>query len=187
MAQILRRASAAMLLISLWLGPAAAPAASSDTALRDKLFAAYAKVTSYRLAVLGSVRSNGYFQAPDRYAMTTDFENKPIKTIFVGSSFWIFNDGRWEKSSNPTNNLYVDISGLLRNARDNKNAPFVRLPNTTRNGKTVAQFEYTFKNGTEETCDYDARTYLVSRCKAEDLTILYSDYNKPVPPIKAPA
>jgi hypothetical protein len=169
-----RRAALALILGLLGAPPAAGAAA--DPALRDRLFAAYAKVSSYRLAVLGSVRSNGYFVAPDRYRVTTVFEGKAVKTIFIGSDYWIFSDGNWQKSDVPSNNLYVDISGLLRDAKVTK-SPLERRPDIVRDGKKLGQFAYTFKNGTEETCDFDPQTYLVQRCKAEDLTILYSDYN----------
>jgi hypothetical protein len=172
----LRRALA--LLLSLAGLPGAASAAG-DAGLRDKLQAAYAKVKSYKLEVLGSVRSSGVFVAPDRYQMTTVFEGKPVKTIFVGSTYWILSGGRWQKADQPSDNLYVDISGLLRNARHNPAAQFVPKPDVTRNGARLGQFAYTFKNGTEETCDYDLHTFLAQRCKAEDLTILYSGYDDP--------
>jgi len=170
-----RRAALALLVV-VAAAPLAAPAAPGDAALRDRLFAAYAKVDSYRLAVLGSVRSNGIYRAPDRYKMTTTFEGKPVKTIFIGNDYWIFSDGKWQKSDAPSSNLYVDISGLLRNAKATK-APLVRRPDVVRDGKKLGEFAYTFKNGTQEACDFDPQTYLVRRCKAEDLTILYSDYN----------
>jgi outer membrane lipoprotein-sorting protein len=170
-----RRAALALLLV-LVSAPFPARAATADATLREKLFAAYAKVASYELAVLGSVRSNGIYLAPDRYRMTTVFGGKPVKTIFIGNDYWIYSDGQWQKSDTPSNNLYVDISGLLRNAKATK-APIVRRPDVVRDGKKLGQFAYTFKNGTDETCDYDPQTYLVQRCKAEDLTILYSGYN----------
>jgi hypothetical protein len=166
-----------VLLGGLCVAPIAASAAApGDAALRERLFSAYAGVTSYRLAVLGSVRSNGVYRAPDRYRMTTVFEGKPVKTIFIGANYWIYSDGKWQKSDAPANNLYVDISGLLRNAKAT-GAPIVHMPDVVRDGKRFGQLGYTFKNGTQETCDFDLRSYLVTRCKAEDLTILYSAYN----------
>jgi len=173
---ILARRAALTVLFGLVAWPGAAPAAPGDAGLRDRLFAAYAKIASYRLAVLGSVRSSGVFLAPDRYRMTTVFAGKAVKTIFIGNDYWIYSDGGWQKSDSPTNNLYVDISGLLRNAKSTKSA-IERRPDVVRDGKKLGELAYTFKNGTEETCDFDPQTYLVQRCKAEDLTILYSDYN----------
>jgi|HubBroStandDraft_6_1064221.scaffolds.fasta_scaffold404826_1 hypothetical protein len=172
----LRRALA--LLLSLAGLPVAAGAAA-DSGLRAKMLSAYDGVKSYRLEVLGSVRSSGVFVAPDRYSMTTVFEGKAVKSIFIGSSYWIQSGGKWQKADQPSDNLYVDISGLLRNARKNPATPFVVKPPVVRNGKKVGEFTYTFKNGTEETCDYDLQTYLAERCKAEELTILYSAYNAP--------
>ena len=171
------RRAALLSILGLFALPRPAPAATGDQALRDHLFAAYAKITSYRLAVLGSVRSNGFFLAPDRYKVTTVFGGKATKTIFIGSDYWIFGDGKWQKSDAPSDNLYVDISGLLRGAKAT-NSPIERRPDIVRDGKRLGQFAYTFKkDGTEETCDFDPQTYLAQRCKAEDLTILYSDYN----------
>jgi len=43
----------------------------------------------------------------------------------------------------------------------------------------VGTFAYTFKNGTQETCNYDRATYRVTRCKADELILLYSAYNDP--------
>jgi hypothetical protein len=171
-----RRLAALTLLLGLLTVPRAAPAAGGDPALRERLFATYAKVASYRLEVLGSVRSSGVYLSPDRYRMTTVFAGKAVKTIFIGSDYWIFSDGKWQKSDAPGNNLYVDVSGLLRNANATK-TPIARLADVVRSGKKLGQFAYTFKNGTNETCDFDLQSYLVQRCKAEDLTILYSDYN----------
>jgi hypothetical protein len=173
-------------LIALSLAALPLPAHAAGGSLRDNVVAAYAKVKSYKLEVLGSVRSNGVFVAPDRYQMTTVFEGKPVKTIFIGSTYWILSGSRWQKADQPSDNLYVDISGLLRNARQNPKVAFVPKPDVTRDGKRLGQFAYTFKNGTEETCDFDLRTFLAQRCKAEELTILYSGYNDPGNAVKAP-
>ena len=57
--------------------------------------------------------------------------------------------------------------GSLRNAKTT-NSSAQRRPDVFAHGKKLGQFAYTFKNGTEETCDFDLQTYLVQRCKAED-------------------
>jgi len=178
------RRLAAALALSLALAPAAAPAAG-DSNLAGKLQAAYAGVKSYKLTVLGSVRSNGVFVAPDRYQMTTVLGGKTVKTIFIGKQYWIWSDGKWQKSDTPGNNLDVDITGLLRNARANK-SPIQRRADVMRDGKKLGEFEYAFKDGTQETCDFDLRTYLVQRCKSEDITILYSGYNDPTNKVGTP-
>jgi hypothetical protein len=162
-------------------------AASGDAALRAKILAAYAPVTSYRITVLGSVRSSGVYVAPNRYEMTTTIEGKPIKTIFVGNTYWIASDGKWQKSDTPANQLDFDIAGLVRNAKANPASPFERLPDALTNGKRTGTFRYTFKNGSDETCNYDPATYLVVRCKTQDLTILYSGYNDPRNAVGKPA
>jgi len=172
----LRRLLAAAL-VGLLAVPALA--AGGDPQLRAKILAAYGAVTSYRITVLGSVRSSGVFVAPNRYKMTTIIDGKPLKTIFVGKNYWIYTDGKWQKSDTTANNLDFDIAGLARNAKQSPASSFVVLPPQTIGGKRAGVFTYTFKDGSQETCDYDPKTYLVSRCKAEDLTILYSDYNDP--------
>ncbi len=156
--------------------PLAAAAAAPD-GLRGKIVGAFAHVNSYKLTVLGSVRSLGVFVKPNKYGMTTIFQGKPIKTIIIGSDYWLYADGRWQKSGTASNNLDIDIAGLLRNANRNPRAPFVAVPDQMQDGKRVGTFAYTFRDGTQETCNYDKSTYRVTRCKANELTLLYSDYN----------
>ncbi len=168
-----------------WTASGAAPAAS-DGALKTRIFAAFAGVKSYKLTVLGSVRSLGVYVAPDRYQMTTMLEGKPIRTIIVGHAYWVLSDGKWEKSGT-ANNLDSDIAGLIRSAKSDPKSAFVSLADQTQDGKRVGTFQYTFKNGTAEACNYDKTTYRVTRCKAEQLTLLYSGYNDPsnvVPDVK---
>ena len=152
-------------------------AAASGGDVRQKILAAFAHVTSYRLTVLGSVRSLGVWVAPNKYQMTTEFDGKPVKTLIIGRDYWTFADGAWEKSGTASNNLDVDIAGLVRTARADPKVPFVTLPDQTQDGKRVGTFEFTFKNGTEETCNFDPVSYLPTRCKADELTLLYSGYN----------
>jgi hypothetical protein len=170
----LRRAAIAALALTLPVAAFAAPAPS----LKAKVFASFASVKSYKLTVLGSVRSLGVYVAPDRYQMTTMLEGKPIKTIIIGHAYWVFADGKWEKSGT-ANNLDADIAGLIRSAKNDPGSTFEALPDTLQDGKHVGTFGYTFKNGTNETCNYDKSTYRVTRCKSEELTLLYSQYNDP--------
>ena len=154
--------------------------------LRAKLLAAYGAVKSYKITVLGSVKSSGVFVAPDRYKMTTQFEGKTVKTIFIGGTYWIFTNGHWEKQTSG-NKLDYDIAGLLRNLKTGSPSALKTLPDIVRNGKRLGAFAYTFKSsGTQEVCNYDPATYLVVRCKAEELTILYSGYNDPSNAVPAP-
>ncbi len=177
--KISRAAACAVACLAL-VAPLSALGASSDGSnVRDKIFSAFAAVKSYKLTVLGSVRSLGVWMAPNRYQMTTEFEGKPVKTIIIGKDYWTLSNGKWEKSGTAGNNLDVDIAGLLRNAKADPKAPFVKLADRTQDGKRVGAFLFTFKDGTEETCDFDPKTYLVTRCKADELTLLYSGYNDP--------
>ena len=110
--------------------------------------------------------------------MSTVIDGKPLETIFIGKNYWILADGKWQNSDTAGNNLDFDIAGLVRTAKAAP-APFDNLPEQTLDGKRLGAFEFTFKNGTEETCNYDLKTYLVTRCKTDDLTLLYSAYNDP--------
>jgi hypothetical protein len=180
----LARCLAATLLIVCANAPAGAAPAGT---LREKIYGAFANVKSYKLTVLGSVRSLGIWVAPDKYQMTTDFDGKPVRTIIIGKDFWTHSDdGKWEKSGTASNNLDVDIAGLLRNAKANPGAPFVKQPDQTQDGKRVGTFAYTFKDGTEESCNFNPATYLVTRCKADQLTLLYSGYNDPTNKVETP-
>ena len=174
----LRRAAGAALL-ALTFASSADAAPSGDAALRSKIYGGFANVKSYKLTVLGSVRSLGVYVAPNKYQMTTMFEGKPIKTIIIGRDYWTYSNGHWMKSGTASNSLDTDIAGLLRNAKADPNAAFVPQPDATLDGKRVGTFLYTFKNGTEETCNFDKSTYRVTRCKANELTLLYSGYNDP--------
>jgi len=186
MSSNLRRRAGALALTLAFLGPLATLAASGDPALRANLLAAYANVKSYKITVLGSVKSSGVYQDPNRYKMTTQFEGKTVKTIFIGGTYWIYANGRWEKQT-AGNKLDYDVSGLLRNIKADRKAVLVKLPDIVRNGKRLGTFAYTFKSsGTQETCNYDPATYLVVRCKAEELTILYSGYNDPTNVVPTP-
>jgi hypothetical protein len=183
------RIAAALSLVCLL--PQGVSAASGDAALRAKIFDAYSAVHSYKITVLGSVKSSGVFVAPNRYAMSTEFDGKTVKTIFIGRSYWIFSNGHWQKSDDSSNTLDFDIEGLLRNARADKNGALVRLPDTTQAGKKVGAFKYSFKSGssagTDEVCNFDLKTSLVTRCKADELTILYAGYNDPSNKVGNPA
>jgi hypothetical protein len=167
-----------------WIAPARA---AGDQTLRAKLLAAYQNVRSYKITVLGSVKSSGAFVAPNRYEMTTHFEGKLVKTIFIGGTLWIYGDGKWQKQSSG-NSLDYDIEGILRSLKAHPQSPLTKLPPTTRNGKTLGTFSYTFPtaSGDQEICNYDPTTYLVVRCKAEELTILYSGYNDPTNKVSSP-
>ncbi|MBD5635904.1 MAG: hypothetical protein IAI49_15665 [Candidatus Eremiobacteraeota bacterium] len=154
-----------------------AAAAPSAAALRGKIFAAYGGITSYRVTVLGSVRSLGVWVAPNKYQMTTEFDGKPVKTLIIGHDYWTLSDGKWQKSGTASNNLDVDIAGLIRIAKANPGVPFVPMADQTQDGKRVGTFGYAFKNGTQEVCNYDPATYRATRCKADELTLLYSGYN----------
>jgi hypothetical protein len=173
-----RRVTATAALASFAL--AAAPgSAAGDPALRAKIVGAFAGIHSYRVTVLGSVRSLGIWQAPSSYQMTTEFEGKTVKTVIIGKDLYQFDDGKWEKSGTASNNLDVDIAGLIRTIKSDPNAVITKLPDQTQDGKRVGAFEYDFTNGTDETCNYDVATYRVTRCKADELTLLYSGYNDP--------
>ena len=173
------RRTAGAILLALAVPLAAGAASAGDPALRSKIYGGFANVKSYKLTVLGSVRSLGVYVAPNKYQMTTMFEGKPIKTIIIGRDYWTYANGHWQKSGTASNSLDVDIAGLLRTAKTDPKAAFVPQPDATQDGKRVGTFLYTFKNGTEETCNYDKSTYRVTRCKANELTLLYSGYNDP--------
>jgi len=181
------RAAAALAILLLPLG---AFAANGDAALRGNIVGAYAQIHSYKITVLGSVKSSGVFVAPNRYQMSTEFDGKTVKTIFIGRSYWIYSDGHWQKSDDTSNTLDFDIEGLLRNAQSDRKSAFVRLPDTTQGGKKVGAFKYSFKSGsssgTDEVCNFDLKSYLVTRCKADELTILYSAYNDPANKVGVP-
>ncbi|MGH7727803.1 MAG: hypothetical protein ACREM2_03265 [Vulcanimicrobiaceae bacterium] len=155
--------------------PAALPAAD----VRSKIFAAFEQLHSYKLTVLGSVRSSGVWVAPDRYQMTTVFAGKPIRTIIIGKEYWTLVEGKWKKSGTASNNLYVDIAGLIGVAKANPRTPLIPLPSETIGGKKLGVFGYDFADGTHERCDYDPKTYRVVRCKADQIVLLYSGFNDP--------
>jgi hypothetical protein len=173
------------ILLALLLAPAASSAAATDGGLRAQLLSAYQHITSYKITVLGSVKSNGVFVAPNRYQMTTQYEGKTVKTIFIGGTYWIYADGKWQKQTSG-NSLDYDIAGLLRNLRANAKSALVRLGTVVRNGKKLGTFSFAFKSGTQETCNYDLATFLVTRCKADELTILYSGYDDPTNTVASP-
>jgi outer membrane lipoprotein-sorting protein len=183
---ILLRGAVGLALALASLAPATGFAAGGDATLRAKLLAAYAGMKSYKITVLGSVKSSGVFVAPNRYKMTTQFEGKTVKTIFIGGTYWIYANGRWEKQASG-NSLDYDVSGLLRAIKASPSSALVKLPDIVRNGKRLGTFSYTFKSSdTREICNYDPATYLVVRCKAEELTIIYSDYNDPTNTVPNP-
>ena len=170
---------AAIAAVAFFVQAAVPGGAAGDPSLRAKIVGAFAGIHSYRVTVLGSVRSLGVWQAPNSYQMTTEFEGKTVKTVIIGKDLYQFDDGKWEKSGTASNNLDVDIAGLIRTIKSDPNAVLMKLPDQTQDGKRVGAFEYDFKNGTDETCNYDPSTYRVTRCKADELTLLYSGYNDP--------
>jgi outer membrane lipoprotein-sorting protein len=173
------RPAAAFVALSAVLGaPAASRAGSADAALQNKIRSVYASVKSYRLTVLGSVRSTGDFVAPNKYEMTTDLDGKPVKTIIIGTTYWIYDQGKWEKSGDTGSSLDADIAGVIRRLKLGTASNFVRLPDQMRNGKRVGAFRVSF-GGSNEVCDFDLQTYYVTRCQRDELTILYSGFNDP--------
>jgi hypothetical protein len=176
--QLRARLAAVAAAATFALAPFAAHAAGDD-GLKAKIEGAFASVRSYKVTVLGSVRSLGVWQAPNSYQMTTEFAGKTVKTVIVGRDLYEYDGGKWEKTGVASNNLDVDIAGLLRAVRSDPQAALTKLPDQTQDGKRVRTFGYTFKNGTEETCNYDPATFRVTRCKSDELTLLYSAYNDP--------
>lgn len=174
-----RYATVAALGAALFSGATLRADAAGDSGLRAKIVGAFSKVTSYKLTVLGSVRSTGVWVAPDRYHMTTEIEGKPLETVIVGKGYWTRSGGRWERSGTTSTNLDVDIAGLIRAAKTASPASFARLAPVTQDGKKVGTFSFAFADGTDETCNYDLKTYRITRCKADEVTLLYSDYNDP--------
>ena len=180
MIRTLPRISALALALGFAVAPLPASAAGGDDpALRAKLLAAYARVASYRLTVLGAARSLGVWVKPNRYQMTTELGGKPIKTVIIGADYWTLAQGKWEHSGRVSSNLDVDIAGLLRDARAHATRVFTRLPDQRQDGVRVGTFGYSFPNGTDETCNFDRVTYRVTRCKADEVTLLYAGYNDP--------
>jgi hypothetical protein len=165
--------------LALFASAAQPGSAAGDPGLRAKIVGAFGSIHSYRVTVLGSVRSLGVWQAPNSYQMTTEFEGKTVKTVIIGKDLYQYDDGKWEKSGTASNNLDVDIAGLIRTVKADPAAVLLKLPDQTQDGKRVGAFEYDFKNGTDETCNFDLGTYRVTRCKADELTLLYSGYNDP--------
>jgi hypothetical protein len=159
---------------------------ASESGLRAKILGAFEHVKSYHVTVLGSVRSLGVWQAPNKYQMTTEFNGKTVKTIIIGGTLWQYDAGKWEVSGTASNNLDVDIAGLVRTLRSDPHAVLQPLPDQTQDGKRVGTFSYTFADGTEETCNYSPSSYLVTRCKSDELTLLYTAYNDPTIRITAP-
>jgi hypothetical protein len=157
----------------------AVPAPAADAGVRSKIVAAFGKVASYKLLVLGSVRSTGVFVAPDRYHMTTEIEGKPLETVIVGRAYWTRSNGKWERSGTTSTNLQVDISSLIPTMKRSATSAFSNLPTQTQDGKKVGTFAFAFPDGTDETCNYSLTTYLITRCKADEVTLLYSGYNDP--------
>jgi hypothetical protein len=153
--------------------------AAGDAGVRAKVIGAFAKVSSYKLIVLGSVRSTGVWVAPDRYHMTTEIEGKPLETVIVGKAYWTRADGKWQRSGTTSTNLDVDLAGLMHAAKAASPSAFTSMAPQTQDGKKVGTFAFSFADGTDETCNYDERTYRVTRCKADEVTLLYSDYNDP--------
>ncbi len=171
-------ATAALAFIVSAANPIASRAASGEADVRAKVAGSFARVKSYRLTVLGAARSLGVWVAPNRYQMTTELGGgKPIETVIIGRDYWTRTAGKWDHSGRVSTNLDVDIAGLMRDAAARKTAAFTRLPDQTQDGKRVGTFGYAFANGTEETCNYDRATYRVTRCKADEVTILYAGYN----------
>jgi outer membrane lipoprotein-sorting protein len=164
------RPAAAFVALSAVLGaPAASRAGSADAALQNKIRSVYASVKSYRLTVLGSVRSTGDFVAPNKYEMTTDLDGKPVKTIIIGTTYWIYDQGKWEKSGDTGSSLDADIAGVIRRLKLGTASNFVRLPDQMRNGKRTGAFRVSF-GGSNEVCDFDLQTYYVTRCQRDELT-----------------
>jgi len=173
-----RRPYAAAIVCVLALAQAM-PAHASDATVRAKVIGAFARVTSYKLTVLGSVRSVGTWVAPDRYHMTTEIEGKPLETVIQGKAYWTRSNGKWERSGTTSTNLDVDLAGLIKAAKAAPASSFSTSAPQTQDGKKVGTFSFSFPDGTDEICNYDLTTYRVTRCKADEVTLLYSDYNDP--------
>jgi hypothetical protein len=174
----LRRGYAAVAAAGIALS-IATPTRAADATVRAKVIGAFARVTSYKLTVLGSVRSVGTWVAPDRYHMTTEIEGKPLETVIEGKAYWTRSNGKWERSGTTSTNLDVDLAGLIKAAKTAPASSFSTSAPQTQDGKKVGTFSFSFPDGTDEICNYDLATYRVTRCKADEVTLLYSDYNDP--------
>ena len=179
MSNVSIRRVAATVASALLLSSLATAGQANDASVRASVLGAFARVTSYKLTVLGSVRSVGTWVAPDRYHMTTEIEGKPLETVIVGKAYWTRSSGKWERSGTTSTNLDVDIAGLIRAAKAAPASSFTTSTPQTQDGKKVGTFNFSFPDGTDEACNYDLSTYRVTRCKADEVTLLYSDYNDP--------
>ena len=173
------RLAAVAAALSMQIAIAEPAGAANDATLRASVIGAFAKVTSYKITVLGSVRSTGVWVAPNRYHMTTEIQGAPLETVIVGKAYWTRSNGKWERSGTTSTNLDVDMVGLIKAAKSASPSAFTGGAPTTQDGVRVGTFAFAFPDGTDETCNYDLKTYRVTRCKADEVTLLYSDYNDP--------
>ncbi len=153
-----------------------ASASASATNVPAKIYAAFGTLRSYRLTVLGSVRSQGVWVAPNRYEVTTDLNGQTDKTVIIGNSYWIKNGAHWDRSSLGGNNLDIDVANLLPKAKQQKK-PLEILASESHDGKKLGTFSVQTSTGTDERCNYDLFSYRITRCKAEDVLLLYSGFN----------
>ena len=162
---------------SVTVGPAGA-APPSPASQQAKIYAAFSALKSYRLTVLGSVRSQGVWLAPNRYEVTTDLNGQTDKTVIVGNNYWIKNGTHWDRSTLGGNSLDIDVANLLPAAKKEKKS-LTFLPPETHDGKKLGTFSVPNATGTDERCNYDLRSYRITRCKSEDVLLLYSNWNDP--------
>jgi hypothetical protein len=168
------------------LAASPAPAWADDTAtVRAKVGAAMQAAKSF---VVTTTAATGFtvtmtFAAPDRYHSVLDYGGTSRDVVLVGPVAYISSDGRtYRKTDAPPE--VVAAQAQLREV------PVDRvLPDKTVGGKTWGQFATTSAGPQKDqrlVCSYDKKTYRVSDCSNEGLTLTFSRYDDPANVVNVP-
>ncbi len=177
---------ASLALVAL-LAPVCAPARADDLAtVRAKVAGAMQSAKSF---VVTTAISTGYkvtmtFVAPDRFHSTAAYNGVNADVVLVGPVAYVGAAGQpYRKTDAPP-----EVIAAQAHLRD---VPVDELlPDKIAGGKTWGQFSTTSSGPQKDqrlTCTYDKKTYRISDCSNEGLTLTFSRYDDPANAVAIPA
>jgi hypothetical protein len=178
-----RRVASLALLALLAAGPVAARA-DDPAAVRGKVSTAMRAAKSF---VVTTTAATGFsvtmtFAAPDRYHSTLVYNGQGRDVVLVGPVAYVSDGGPYHKTDAPPE--VVAAQAQLREVPVDQ-----VLPDRTASGRTWGQFSTTSAGPQKDQhliCTYDKKTYRISDCSNEGMTLTFSRYDDPANVVTIP-
>ena len=169
------------------LAATAAPARADDLAtVRARVGGAMQAAKSF---VVTTTAATGFsvtmtFAAPDRYHSTLTYNGTNRDVVLVGPVAYVSGDGQTYRKTDAPPEVLAAQSQLREVPVDQL------LPDRTVGAKTVGRFATTSAGPQKDQhliCTYDKKTYRISDCSNEGLSLTFTHYDDPANVVTIPA